>query len=96
MTRELMRSHRVFGFVVARVDTPDGELAILETAPHKREVSPTHLLQPVTDQEAAFEATMSWARVNAAEKYPRFGHIFISDFFCESSVFEASMPDIME
>ncbi len=46
--------------------------------------------------QAAFGATMSWARVNAAEKYPRFGHIFISDFFCESSVFEASMPDIME
>jgi hypothetical protein len=46
--------------------------------------------------QAAFEATMSWARVNAAEKYPRFGQIFISDFFCESSVFEASMPDIAE
>jgi hypothetical protein len=46
--------------------------------------------------QAAFEATMSWARVNAVEKYPRFGQIFISDFFCESSVFEASMPDIVE
>lgn len=66
MTRELMRSHRVFGFVVARVDTPDGELAILETAPHKREVSLAHLLQPVSDQEAAFEATM--ALVSAIER----------------------------
>jgi hypothetical protein len=45
--------------------------------------------------QAAFEATMSWARANAAEKYPRFGQIFISDFFCESSVFEASMPNIV-
>ena len=43
---------------------------------------------------AAFGETMSWARANAAERYPRFGHIFISDFFCESSVFEASMPGV--
>jgi hypothetical protein len=43
---------------------------------------------------AAFNETMVWARVNAVEQYPRFGQIFISDFFCESQVFEASMPVI--
>ena len=43
----------------------------------------------------AFKETLGWARINKAEKYPRFGQIFISDFFCESSVFEASMPNIV-
>jgi hypothetical protein len=45
---------------------------------------------------AAAQETMGWARANEAEKYPRFGQIFNSDFFCESSVFEASMPHIPE
>jgi hypothetical protein len=45
---------------------------------------------------AAAQETTGWARANAAEKYPRFGQIFISDFFCESSVFEASMPHVLE
>lgn len=46
--------------------------------------------------QSAFRETMSWARANAAEKYPRFGQIFISDFICESSLFEASLPHIIE
>lgn len=45
--------------------------------------------------QAAFEETLGWADINKAEKYPRFGQIFISDFFCESSAFEASMPNIV-
>jgi hypothetical protein len=45
---------------------------------------------------AAFQETSSWARANDALKYPRFGQIFISDFFCESGVFEASLLDVIE
>ncbi len=60
MKRQLLRSHRTFGFELARTHAPDGtELVILETAPHKLDASPAHLLRPVTDQEAAFEATVA-------------------------------------
>lgn len=38
----------------------------------------------------AFQETASWAQAHEAEAYPRFGQILISDFFCESKIFEAS------
>jgi hypothetical protein len=41
--------------------------------------------------QSAFEETMTWAHAHEGETYPRFGHILISDFFCESKVFEASI-----
>ena len=36
----------------------------------------------------AFQKITEWAQAYAAEAYPRFGQILISDFFCESNVFE--------
>jgi len=41
--------------------------------------------------EGAFQETMAWAQAHEAETYPRFGQILISDFFCESNIFEASI-----
>jgi hypothetical protein len=41
--------------------------------------------------EGAFEKTMAWAQAHETETYPRFGQILISDFFCESNIFEASV-----
>jgi hypothetical protein len=58
----LYRNHRVFGWEVARLSVPADmgrELVILQTAPHKQEVAPAHLLIPVTPDEAAFEARMA-------------------------------------
>ena len=40
--------------------------------------------------QAAFQETMAWAHAHQADAYPRFGQILISDFFCESNIFEAS------
>jgi hypothetical protein len=40
--------------------------------------------------QSAFQETMAWAQAHEAEPYPRFGQILISDFFCESNIFEAS------
>lgn len=55
--KTLWKSHRVFGYEVARAAGPDGyELVILQTAPHKQEVAPAHMLMPVSEQEVAFEA----------------------------------------
>ena len=41
--------------------------------------------------QSAFQETMVWAQAHEADTYPRFGQILISDFFCESKIFEASM-----
>jgi hypothetical protein len=41
--------------------------------------------------QPAFEQTMAWAQTHKSETYPRFGQILISDFFCESNIFEASI-----
>jgi hypothetical protein len=41
--------------------------------------------------QSAFQETMSWAKAHEADAYPRFGQILISDFFCESNIFEASI-----
>lgn len=57
---QLFRSHRVFGYEVARTKAADGtELVVLQTAPHKQEVSPAHMLLPVSPDEATFEVRMS-------------------------------------
>lgn len=57
MSKQLWKSHRVFGYEVARATTEDGtELVVLQTAPHKQEVSPAHMLMPVSDGEVVFEA----------------------------------------
>lgn len=60
--KQLYRSHRVFGYETARATTADGqEIVVLQTAPHKQEVSPAHLLLPVSPDEAVFEARMALA-----------------------------------
>lgn len=57
MTRQFFRSHRHIGYIVARATADDGtELVILQTAPHKQDVAPAHLLMPVSDADLAFEA----------------------------------------
>lgn len=38
----------------------------------------------------AFRETTAWAQAHETESHPRFGQILISDFFCESHIFEAS------
>jgi hypothetical protein len=58
---DLVRSHRVFGYVTARAQTAEGEVVILQTAPHKQEVSPAHMVLPVSADEAVFEARMALA-----------------------------------
>lgn len=40
--------------------------------------------------QGAFQETTTWAQSHETELYPRFGQILISDFFCESNIFEAS------
>ena len=42
--------------------------------------------------QSAFQETVAWAQSHDTETYPRFGQILISDFFCESNIFEASGP----
>jgi hypothetical protein len=42
--------------------------------------------------QGAFQETVAWAQSHDTETYPRFGQILISDFFCESNIFEASDP----
>jgi hypothetical protein len=42
--------------------------------------------------EPAFQEIIGWSQAHAAEAYPRFGQILISDFFCESNVFEVFGP----
>lgn len=41
--------------------------------------------------QGAFEETTAWAQAHEANTYPRFGQILISDFFCQSKIFEASV-----
>lgn len=70
MNRTLFRSHRTFGFEVARFHGPDGrERVLLDTGTHKEDVSLAHLLLPVTDKELAFEVRM---RLFDAIEYARF------------------------
>lgn len=55
--KQLWKSHRIFGYEVARATAEDGtELVVLQTAPHKQDVSPAHMLLPVSENEVTFEA----------------------------------------
>jgi hypothetical protein len=55
--KQLWKSHRTFGYEVGRVQVEDGtELVVLQTAPHKQEVSPVHMLMPVSEKDVSFEA----------------------------------------
>lgn len=57
MSKQLYRSHRVFGYELDRFRGQDGvERVLLQTAPHPEDVSPVHFLMPVSEQEVAFEA----------------------------------------
>lgn len=59
---KLVRSHRTFGFEIARTRAADGrEVAILQTAPHKLEASLAHMLIPVSPDEVVFEVRMALA-----------------------------------
>ncbi|MEI6180707.1 MAG: hypothetical protein WCP31_08130 [Chloroflexales bacterium] len=70
MSRQLYRSHRMFGYEIARVRHERGpELVVLETGPNEEAVSPAHLLMPVTEREAAFEVLM---RLSGVVEYARF------------------------
>jgi hypothetical protein len=62
--RQLYRSHRLTGYEVARTHTDAGEeLVILQTAPHKQEVSPAHMLQATSPQEVAFDIRVALAQI---------------------------------
>lgn len=65
----MYRNHRTFGHLVAKVDGPEGELAILQVSPSKMEAAPAHLLLPVSAAEIAFEARMA---LSAAIERARF------------------------
>lgn len=70
MKRELVRSHRTFGYIVCRFHGPDGrERVLLDTGTHKEDVSLAHLLLPVSDKELAFEVRM---RLIEAIEHARF------------------------
>lgn len=57
MKKPFWKNHRTLGYEVARAVADDGtELVILQTAPHKQDVAPAHLLMPVSDADLAFEA----------------------------------------
>lgn len=54
-----VRSHRTFGFELARTTAPAGrEYVILQTDTHKEEVCFAHMLLPVSQQEREFEVRM--------------------------------------
>ena len=57
----IYRNHHTFGHLIAKTDSPEGEIAILQTSPTKIEAAPAHLLLPVSDAEIAFEARMALA-----------------------------------
>jgi hypothetical protein len=68
--RQLWKSHRVFGFEVARTAGPDGvDLVILETAEHTHAVSPAHLLMPVGDREVEFDVLVGLTEVAARARF---------------------------
>ena len=71
-------------FKISWTLTP-GPLAITES------ILPGHPRSLYQLSQPAFQQTMTWARAHEAETYPRFGQILISDFFCESNIFEASV-----
>lgn len=59
---KLYKSHRTFGYEVARTAADGYELVVLQTAPNQKlEVSLASLLMPVSPDEALFEARMALA-----------------------------------
>ena len=72
-------------FKISWTLTP-GSRAITESIIPGKPRSLYELSQP------AFQEIVTWANAHETEAYPRFGQIMISDFFCESNVFEASSP----
>ena len=62
--KQLYQSHRTIGYEIARTQTDDGkELVILQTALHKQEVAPAHMLRPLSPQEAALEIRVGLAQI---------------------------------
>ena len=82
--REWKRAKNKQLFKISWTLTP-GSRAIIESILPGKPQSLYELSQP------AFQQTMAWAQAHEAETYPRFGQILISDFFCESNIFEASV-----
>jgi hypothetical protein len=67
MNQPLFRSHRVFGYEVARAIADDGaELIVLQTTPHSYTVSLAHLVMPASPDEAVFEVRV--ALITAIER----------------------------
>ena len=82
--REWKRAKNKQLFKISWTLTP-GSRAVIESILPGKPQSLYELSQP------AFQQTMAWAQAHEAETYPRFGQILISDFFCESNIFEASV-----
>jgi hypothetical protein len=82
--REWKRAKNKQLFKISWTLTP-GSRAVIESILPGKPHSLYELSQP------AFQETMAWAQAHEAETYPRFGQILISDFFCESNIFEASV-----
>ena len=82
--REWKRAKNKQLFKISWTLTP-GSRAVIESILPGKPHSLYELSQP------AFQQTMAWAQAHEAETYPRFGQILISDFFCESNIFEASV-----
>lgn len=70
VTRQLWKSHRVIGYEVARATTEAGmELVILETAEHRREVAPAHMLMPVDEAEIVFDVQVQFIKAIEAARF---------------------------
>ena len=82
--REWKRAKNKQLFKISWTLTP-GSRAVIESILPGKPHSLYELSQP------AFQETMAWAQAHEADTYPRFGQILISDFFCESNIFEASV-----
>ena len=62
--KTLWKSHRLIGYEVGRVTTDDKQdLVILQTEAHRQEVSPAHMLLPVTDKELVFDTVTQLIQV---------------------------------
>ena len=60
--RQLYKSHNITGYELARVTTDDGQqLVLLETAFREYAVSPSHVLRPVSTEEALFDLRTEFA-----------------------------------
>jgi hypothetical protein len=82
--REWKRAKNKQLFKISWTLTP-GSRAVIES------ILPGHPRSLYELSQPAFQQTMAWAQAHEADTYPRFGQILISDFFCESNIFEASV-----